>query len=67
MDVAEDALLHDLGSLSIEDRCKAELDLLSRIEKAPLESRKRCELVWQILGGSPFQSIDEELKKKEVT
>jgi hypothetical protein len=67
MNVADDALCRNLGTLDVEDRCKAELDLLSRIEKAPLESRSRCELVCRILDGAAIESIEEELKKKEVT
>ena len=47
------------------DRPTEELDLLARIEKAPMESKDRCELVWKILAGSPSGPIDEELKKKE--
>ena len=35
MNVAEDALCRDLGSRGIKDRCRAELNLLSKIEKAP--------------------------------
>jgi hypothetical protein len=45
MNVADDALLRDLRARGIKDRCKAELNLLTRIEKASMESRERCELV----------------------
>jgi hypothetical protein len=44
-----------------------ELALLSRIEKASIESRDRCELVLKILAGTTVESIDEELQKKEGT
>jgi hypothetical protein len=67
MNVADDALLRNLVTFDIEARCKDELDLLARIEKAPIESKARCEFVGQILDGSPFESIDKELKKKEAT
>jgi hypothetical protein len=45
MNVADDALLRNLRARGIKDRCIAELNLLTRIEKAPMESRDRCELV----------------------
>jgi hypothetical protein len=64
MNVADDALCRDLGTFD-EDRCNRELDLLDRIENAPIESKDRCEFVCKILGGSPFESINEELKKRE--
>lgn len=67
MDVADDVLCHELGSVDVEDRCKAELNLLSRIEKAPLESKARCELVCKILDGDEIESIEHELKKKDLT
>jgi hypothetical protein len=66
MNVADDALCRGLGSFDIEDRSKAELDLLARIEKAPLESKARCELVCEILGGFPLEPIDDELRKREL-
>jgi hypothetical protein len=65
MNVADDALCRDLRNRGIKDRCRNELDLLSRIEKAPLESRDRCELVRRILAGDSIKLIDEELSKKE--
>ena len=66
MNVVDDALLRDSGTLELEDRCKAELDILSRIEKAPIESKLRCELVLKIVDGAPYASIEEELKKKSM-
>jgi len=66
MNVADDALVRDLGTRGIKSRCRAELDLLSRIEKVPIESRDRCELVFRILAGDPIEQIDKELKEKEV-
>jgi hypothetical protein len=66
MNVADDALCRSLGTFDMEDRCKKELGLLDRIEKAQMEPKDRCELVCKILGGSPFEPIDEELRKKEA-
>lgn len=66
MNVADDALVRDLGTRGIKNRCHVELDLLSRIEKAPIESRARCELLYQILQGESFETIDEALKKNEI-
>jgi hypothetical protein len=67
MNVADDALLRNPRPRGIKDRCKAELNLLTRIEKAPMESRDNCELVWQILSDNSIEAIDETLKKKEAT
>ncbi len=65
MNVADDSLCRDLRTRGIKDRCRAELDLLSRIEKEPLESRKRCELVRKILAGEPTADIEKALKTKQ--
>lgn len=65
MNVADDALCRDFRNRGIKDRCRDELDLLSRIEKEPLESRKRCELVGKILAGEPISDIEKALKTKE--
>jgi hypothetical protein len=67
MNVADDALCRDLRSRGIKERCKAELNLLSRIEKATMESRDRCELVWRILSGDSIDAIDKILKETEVS
>jgi hypothetical protein len=67
MNVADDALCRDLRARGIKDRCLAELDLISRIEKAPLEARDRCDLIWRILRGESIQAIDEILKEKEAS
>jgi hypothetical protein len=67
MDVADDALCLDLRARGIKGRCKAELELLSRIEKASIESRDRCELVWRVLTGDSITAIDEALKNKEAS
>lgn len=66
MNVADDALCRDLRDRGIKGRCKDELELLSRIEKASIELRERCELVWRILAGDSITAIDEALKNKEA-
>ena len=67
MNVADDALFRDLRARGIKDRCRAEIELLSRIERAPMESRDRCELVMRVLAGEPSEAIDEAVKKKEAS
>ena len=64
--VADDALLRNPRARGIKDRCKAELNLLTRIEKASMEARDRCELVRRILSDDSIEAIDEILKKKEA-
>jgi hypothetical protein len=66
MNVADDALCRDLRARGIKSRCKEELELLSKIEKASIESRDRCELVWQILGGDSIEKIYQTLEGKEA-
>jgi hypothetical protein len=57
-----------LGCLSSRagdgDRCKLEIDLLSRIENAPIESKVRCKLVRKIIEGASVSPIEEELDKE---
>ncbi len=53
MNIADDALLQDLSTLGIKDRCKAELALLAEIESASMKSRDRCEMVWRVIAGDP--------------
>lgn len=65
MNVADDSLCRDLGARGIKDRCRAELDLLSQIEREPLESRQRCELVCKILAGEPLADIEKSIEKRE--
>jgi hypothetical protein len=65
MNVADDILLQGNEGRGIKDRCRTELDLLSRVELASLESRERCELVYRILSGDKIEDIDKELKGKE--
>jgi hypothetical protein len=66
MNVADDVLLRDSGTLKLKDRCKTELDLLSKIEKAPIEPKVRCDLVWKIIDGASIPSIEEELTKEST-
>ena len=65
MNVADDALLRESITWETEDRCKAEIGLLSMIESAPIESKGRCALVCKILQGAQISSIEEELEKLE--
>jgi hypothetical protein len=66
MNVADDALCRCVSSRGIKDRCKTELDLLSRIEKASMESQDRCELVLRILAGDSFNSIEQALNERQA-
>jgi hypothetical protein len=66
MNVADDALLHDLRVRGIKERCRAELNLLSKIEKASMEAKHRCDLVLQILAGDAPGPIEETLRNNEA-
>jgi hypothetical protein len=63
MNVADDALLRDATNSNIEDRCDVELDLLFRIQDAPIASRQQCGLVWKIIQGDAVSSIEAELEE----
>lgn len=65
MNVADDALCRDLRARGIKDRCKSELGLLARIEKASLDARARCELACRLLDGESAEAIDAALKEKD--
>jgi hypothetical protein len=68
MNVANDATVAAAAKPKIKDRCKAELELLKRIEGASVDARKKCELVWKIIGGGEVQEIAaglENMEKKE--
>jgi hypothetical protein len=67
MNVADDVLLRDMGSRGLKDRCRAELALLSRIEKASIDPREKCSLVFQLIDGGPITAIDEALGKAAST
>ncbi|MBN2299511.1 MAG: hypothetical protein JXM72_12995 [Deltaproteobacteria bacterium] len=66
MNVADDALSRGLDSRGIKNRCRAELELIDRIEFVPMESRDRCELVYRIIAGDPVEEVDKVLNKKET-
>ena len=66
MNVTDDALCRDFQNRSIRDLCKDELNLISRIEMAKMESRDKCELLFHILAGDSCASIEEVLKEKEI-
>jgi hypothetical protein len=65
MNVADDALFRDSRTRGLKERCRAELDCLSRIEQADIDSRARCELVWRIISGDPLEAIIETLERYE--
>jgi hypothetical protein len=67
MNVADDALCRDLTARGVKDRCKAELDLLARIENASIEAKHRCSLVLQILAGDALGPIEETLRNNEAS
>jgi hypothetical protein len=67
MNVADDALCRDLRARGIKERCRAELNLLSKIEKASLEAKHRCNLVLQILAGAALGPIEETLGNNEAS
>lgn len=64
MDVAGDVLLRDSGTFELQDRSKLELEFLTVIEAASVESKVRCKLVRQIIEGTPIAEIEQELKKE---
>jgi hypothetical protein len=63
MNVADDALLRDPSAKDVEERCEEELDLLFKIQDAPIKSKLQCGLVWEIIRGTAIPAIEEELKK----
>jgi len=65
MNVADDVLCRDLRARGIKERCRAELDLLARIERASLNARERCELTCRLLDGDVTDAIETALKEKE--
>jgi hypothetical protein len=66
MNVADDALCRNLRARGIKQRCKQELDLLTRIEEAHVQARERCELVLRLLNGDPVQIIDDVIASKKA-
>jgi hypothetical protein len=68
MNVADDALLRGTTKWDIEDRCDVELDLILRIQEAPIASNHQCGLVWRIIQGTAISTVEadmEELKRKQ--
>ena len=66
MNVADDALCRDIRTRGIKERCRAELDLLAGIERASIDTRDRCELIYRVLDGDSADVIDAALKNKEA-
>lgn len=65
MNVTDDALCRDLRARGVKERCRAELDLLGRIESASIDMRDRCELTYRILDGDSTDAVDAALTNKE--
>ncbi len=63
MDVAGDTLVREPITWETEERCKREIDLLSRIEDARIEPKDRCSLVWKIIQGAETSSVEQELEE----
>ena len=63
MNVADDALLRGTTKWDAEDRCDNELDLISRIAEAPIDSNLQCNLVWKIIQGSDVLCVKDELEE----
>jgi len=63
MNVADDALCQNLYARGIKERCQEELKLLTRIEKASIGARERCELLLRILSGDSTEAISTEIDK----
>ena len=57
MNVADDALLRGEMARGIKDRCRADLNALVRIEKAPLDVREKCDCVRALLNGDTVDLI----------
>lgn len=66
MNVADDWLCRNFRARGIKEKCEAELDLLTRIEKSAISSKDRCGLVERILAGDPVDAIDESITEKEA-
>lgn len=66
MNVADDALCRDLDARNIKARCRLELELLTRIEKADIAAKERCDLAWQILDGCAVDTVQERLINAEA-
>ncbi len=65
MNVADDNLFQHSGANGLRHRCQEELNLLSRIEKASIGARERCEMVLRILRNDKVQNIVADLQERE--
>jgi hypothetical protein len=65
MNVADDAVCRDLRARGIKDRCRSELNLLARIERASVDARERCELTTRLLDGKAAEEIETALEQKD--
>lgn len=63
MNVADDDLFRSETAHGTKDRCKKELAILTRIDGASIDSHKKCDLVWRILGGEKVD-IAKDLDEK---
>jgi hypothetical protein len=66
MNVGNDILCRSIHSRGVKGRCKAELDLLSEIKTALVDSRDRCVLVSRILAGDSVDLIHKQLREVET-
>ncbi len=64
LNVADDALVTELGSPVFKDRCEIELGLLGDIEQAAIAPGDRCNLVCCIFDGDAHSDIEEMLNRK---
>lgn len=65
MNVADDALLRAQATLTTRERCQVELDLLTRIEKAPLDPKEKRAFLWRIIEGDDPGAIAAVLESQE--
>jgi hypothetical protein len=65
MNIADDEICRVRNNRGIKDRCRVELELLVRIQKADIGARERCELVSRLIAGNPIEGISDELQKME--
>lgn len=66
MNVADDHILRgDAPTRGIKDRCRAELDILARVERSSIDVRAKCELVWSLLRGDGAEAVATGLAERE--
>jgi hypothetical protein len=66
MDIGEDVVAKERNSRGIRDHCKAGLGFLSRLEKANLDARKRCDLVHGLIVGQSLNELEKTLSNHET-